>query len=329
MSADNDGFGRFAGRYVCRRPNGDVKVVDLLEGGGIGEGADNLVRRWIVTSTGGRMRLAVMSSTGETTFVAFQENETQWSGEVFRAGGGSISVELIAQSSSSTSEPSLIVGIPTLLRYDLLEQCINTVLSGSLVPTAIYVVDNGGRWTGHASPLVHVIRPTSNLGVARSWNVLRRICPSEELVLLNDDALVGEDTLRRMSDCTAGCVFSGPASENKLVFNSCGFACVLIRRWAYRLVGDFDEEFWPAYHEDMDYWYRLNLAGVSVGVAGDRGVRHIGSQTKAAMDADGKRMINEHWKKGLSYYCSKWGGPPLSEVYMNPFNATRVVIGRS
>ena len=207
------------------------------------------------------------------------------------------------------------VAIPTLNRYDLLSGCIDSVFQGSAVPDAIYVIDNGGQWTGHLSPLVRVIRPPRNLGVAGSWNLAARLCHPYPLILLNDDIEIGEKTLERLLSHSADIPFADMAT---------GFTAFLWRPEIRKRLGDFDDRFWPAYFEDNDYAWRAKLAGVTISAPEDAGLRKkLVSQTIAAMNDGERAEFRAAWRAAQAYYVEKWGGIPLSERYTRPFNSSR------
>jgi GT2 family glycosyltransferase len=210
------------------------------------------------------------------------------------------------------------VGIPTLNRYDLLAKCINAILAGDSLPQLIYVIDNGGKWEGHPSPLVRNMKSPKNFGVAASWNLLTRLTSPLPCVILNDDVEVGPTLLRTMVDGLADHYFLTADTGNAAF---CGFVC---RSNVYNTVGPFDEMFWPAYHEDADYHWRMKLAGfpilhqplpVEVGLKSQ-----LISQTKAAMTPAEKDDLERHWRDGRTYYVRKWGGPPGEEQFKVPFN---------
>ena len=94
-----------------------------------------------------------------------------------------------------------------------------------------------------------------------------------------------------------------------------GWHLIAFHRRVFETVGRFDENFWPAYYEDIDFgrrmwlgfaqqqWPRIHcdvsLAGFSHGV-----------------DLGGAVIDND---KLAAYYAEKWGGPKGEETYHRPF----------
>ena len=78
----------------------------------------------------------------------------------------------------------MILGVPTLNRYDLLGRLIASAEAGNCKPSAYFIVDNGGHFHGEASKMpgvaaaiergapIEVLAPDKNLGVAASWNAM-------------------------------------------------------------------------------------------------------------------------------------------------------------
>jgi hypothetical protein len=201
-----------------------------------------------------------------------------------------------------------ILAIPTLSRYDLLHACLESILRGDVLPREICIVDNGGRFEPdhrHPDCPIRVIRPGRNLGVAGSWNLIHRLSAPADVIYCNDDIELGHDVLRALVESPA--VFaSAIADENT-------WSCFLQREPVWGAVGDYDDGFWPAYFEDMDYRRRMRLAGIEAVVLEDHaGVLHRRSSTGgAAFDRFG-------WNQ--ERYHRKWGGPPGDERFDRPWD---------
>lgn len=96
-----------------------------------------------------------------------------------------------------------------------------------------------------------------------------------------------------------------------------GWHLVAISRRTIETVGRFDENFWPAYYEDIDYGRRMWLAfnqeqwprvHVDVSIAG---VSH-------GVDLGGAVIDNELLQ---TYYRRKWGGDKGEETLTAPFGS--------
>ncbi len=97
------------------------------------------------------------------------------------------------------------------------------------------------------------------------------------------------------------------------------FSCFLISRachWKYA----FDENFVPAFCEDLDYHRRLMLAGdghkiFSVNVP----YLHYASQTLKTSTPEARAAIERRIGQSRAYYERKWGGPVNAEIFWAPF----------
>ena len=211
------------------------------------------------------------------------------------------------------AEPNFYFGVLTYLRFDLLELAIEAVLRSSILPTKIYVLDNsGGKWQGHPSRRIEIIRAPYNLGYARGCNVLLNLTQPSPMIIGADDIEVGPDLFEKMLACPAPIVFGNGAEA---------FSVHLIRAEAWNKIGPFDGEFYPAYHEDNDYAMRARLAGVATDCPRSSGyVNHGPSATKAAMSDGERNALNGWFGKGRARYIAKWGGVPHLETFTKPFN---------
>lgn len=202
------------------------------------------------------------------------------------------------------------VGIPTLNRYDLLERCLVACHSSSVKPERIVIVDNGGELQAGRD----IIKPVRNIGVAASWNMIHRMVQPLDLIILNDDIEPGHNMFERMLTSPELFVTANEAHM---------FEAFLIRQPVWDAVGEFDETFYPAYHEDNDYAKRLTLANVDIGAPQSDGFTENGpSATKARFTQEQLNDFNAQFNAGRQYYVRKWGGPPHHETFTSPFNGT-------
>jgi len=113
-----------------------------------------------------------------------------------------------------------------------------------------------------------------------------------------------------------------------------GFAAAILNKSAFEEVGYFDENIFPAYLEDCDYFYRVWLTRKLGQVKGDRisdkdsplvecllsgKTHHEGS---CVIYSD-KKLYEENSRthgQNNRYYVSKWGGLNDNEVYEKPFD---------
>lgn len=209
----------------------------------------------------------------------------------------------------------MILGVPTLCCYDRLDALLRSAEAGAVRPSGYIVVDNGGKAIEkhETAELVlpentRVVMPRRNLGVAASWNLIMRIVGGP-VAISNDDIELDVETFGNLAR---------GVSEARLV-TSLGFALFAITPECVEKVGWFDERFYPAYYEDVDYHYRVVRSGIrSIGVPPPRA--HAGSSTIREMPSWQRSEIDAGYMKNEAYFRRKWGGPPGQEVYTEPFD---------
>lgn len=160
------------------------------------------------------------------------------------------------------------VGIPTLSKYDLLQEAVDSINRSSLKPNVIFIQDNGRKCPEIKSEIkTYIIESPYNLGVAASWNKLWDLAGDNPIIIMNDDLQVDVDSLKCLIDCPH--------------LMSCGYRYGLFKLTPSMkdLVGYFDERFWPMYWEDVDYAIRIDRAKVTVGVPLIGEIKHGGSKT--------------------------------------------------
>ena len=99
------------------------------------------------------------------------------------------------------------------------------------------------------------------------------------------------------------------------------FSAFAVDRDCWDKIGEFDEIFAPAYFEDNDYHYRMNLAELPAIVYPPAMFFHFASRTNAEAAEDGKPIIsNGMFENNRASYVKKWGGLPGKETFKTPFN---------
>ena len=150
-----------------------------------------------------------------------------------------------------------------------------------------------------------------NYGVARSWNLLCKfgfnMC--NNVLLVNDDIYLGygeEKVYKAISENKSGLM----QSEHL-------WSVVLINKDLYKTIGEFDEQFYPAYCEDSDYMYRMKLLGMTHDInpiLNPKIVRHGMTREMAP------EQIDESLRMNRLRYIRKWGGLPLIETFTTAYN---------
>ena len=106
-------------------------------------------------------------------------------------------------------------------------------------------------------------------------------------------------------------------------YNDIDTSCFLIDKRLFELVGEFDEQFEPAYHEDKDMLYRIKLAGLGVRTSPSVRFYHLDRITfKGAFMNKDLAFLDEnriYLDQSGGYYVRKWGGIPGEEKYKVPF----------
>lgn len=201
-----------------------------------------------------------------------------------------------------------VLGIPILNRPNLLNALIDTidVEIGQLI-----IIDNGGV----VGPFVRgdVITMPHNIGVAASWNLIIKSTPLAKWWLItNSDIEFGHGALETLANTVE--------PNRPAIYQMLGFAAFAITPSAVERVGFFDENFHPAYCEDIDYARRATLAGVPI-VDVPSELRHVGSATIYG-DQHYMRLNGNSYPSNVAYYERKWGGTMHGgEQFSVPFNA--------
>lgn len=99
------------------------------------------------------------------------------------------------------------------------------------------------------------------------------------------------------------------------------FSCFLISRACHARF-PFDENFTPAFCEDLDYHRRLLLAGEGARIFSvNLPYLHYGSATIRSVEAPARMKIERAIERGSrAYYRRKWGGDVNTECYTVPFD---------
>jgi len=319
-------FPNIPGKYTYRRVGYDERAMELLADGTIGQGSADCEKKWRIDQTPiGKVVTIHGIHGGPTCHLTASDDGVlrgRWLNwekmpiELIPVAGAVVAVGHPSDSLPDWGE-EFYVGIPTLFRHDLLHKCIESILAGTALPRAIYIIDNTDKtrsptWIPHPSKRIRVVRPNANLGVARSWNILHSLTQPSPLIITNDDVEIGRNLFERMLEVPHPWV-SADASQMCCVF--------LLRNQLWKEIGPFDEEFWPAYHEDNDYGYRMKLRGYLPECPPSDGYKDNGpSATKESFNSGELSHFHDCFNACRGYYIRKWGGTPHMETFEKPFN---------
>lgn len=192
--------------------------------------------------------------------------------------------------------------------------CVETMAPGLV--EHLHVIDNAGL---------------RNLGVAASWNVGARAMyavEAEWLVIVSAGMRFGSpgglDFIAALERATGGewAIEAGACPTDPTY--GFGWHLIAFPRRTFDRVGLFDENFWPAYFEDLDYGHRIRCAsGWELG--NDPMWPKVEVDATLASFAHGIHLagIESDPTALIRYYSRKWGiapGAPDSEVfYTSPF----------
>lgn len=219
----------------------------------------------------------------------------------------------------------VVLGVPCVRRLDLLQELYRSAALGSRPPDLFTIVDNGAdvrkvfNVEAHASIPFSVFNyeKRTNLGVSASWNLLFNFYDDGDtlIIISNDDVRLHENTIAEMvhEAVTTDAEFIFPKTVTHTTF--CVF---LLKHAAWRRVGPFDEGFWPAYYEDVDYWHRMRHAGVKMREIDTTCYDHVLNGYLKAMTPEENKIFHGYMQANYRRYVRKWGGAPGSETRKTP-----------
>lgn len=166
-----------------------------------------------------------------------------------------------------------------------------------------------------------------NIGVSKSWNYgIQDLRWCDYIFVINDDVILQPETLNLMIDAYRehDMHILNPRNTrddepSEGLAEHCDFSCFMLTYEVFKKIGTFDENFFPAYFEDNDYYYRAKLLGLKVGTAKWIPFFHSGSITQF-MDQKNPVVPGQLFEANRAYYISKWGGEPGHEVFLTPYN---------
>ena len=209
----------------------------------------------------------------------------------------------------NTNKPTLCIGIPTINRRDLLEEAL-AVYEQTFKNRHIFVVDNGEQGFANKPPYLHFWSNGTNNGVSASWNkIIERQAKLgyTHVLMLNDDVII-----HKKAQELEQWIYENPAD----FYTGHGYFSFIIPISTYLSVGKFDENFYPAYYEDNDYTYRLQLAGKSK-IDTDM---LLPETLRTSKSGEKDKSLYDKVFECRRYYEQKWGGPPSEEKYTTPHN---------
>ena len=244
-------------------------------------------------------------------------------------------------------ESKLAIIIPVLNCLDYTRQMISTISTQK--PYKLILLDNGStdgtkKYFDSLAKVenIKVVHFKENIGVCPAWNfgisLAIRKFNSRYFFIPNNDILLHprciDLLLEAIKSPKASLVSATDVSgrvcapldvlglrvptETNLI-EAPDFSCFITKKETIERVGYFDEKFYPAYFEDNDYHYRINLAGLKAVKTNRALYFHYGSRSIKNNDQI-KTTADYGYTINRDYYYRKWGGLPGAEMYEVPFN---------
>jgi GT2 family glycosyltransferase len=180
----------------------------------------------------------------------------------------------------------------------------------------------------------HIYSYGNNRGVARSWNEGLYLAytkyGADVAFIANDDAVCSHDDLMKLTTVALNSpnafMVSGHGHDVRGEWDGdMSFSMGAVTRKAIETIGYFDQNFFPMYFEDTDWYRRAYLATGGMDwkvVVPDTHIIHQGSKSihtvPGLMEQHHQTFVANH-----DYYTRKWGGEPKSERFYLPFDESR------
>lgn len=175
----------------------------------------------------------------------------------------------------------------------------------------VIVLDNSEDGSAPAPPGSIHLPFHHNIGVSAAWNMAIKVTPKAPWwCIVNSDITFGKGDLARL----AATVEEGSGA----LYFMLGMAAFAITRHTLFSVGFFDENFHPAYDDDLDFVRRAVIVGTPVIEVGFSGT-HVGSAVIYA-DPVLRNLNGRTHPANDRYYERKWGGYKQGgECFETPF----------
>jgi hypothetical protein len=212
---------------------------------------------------------------------------------------------------------TVTIAIPVLNNYIGLKEEIESIKAGSVLPDRICILDNGRKFPqdDFRGEPIDLVTPDRQISLSAAWNYFIDNIP-EIRIIINDDLIFNSDTLQKFLEGMNPEALSFPYGIPRLN----AFSFFSIPDSIVRIVGKFDEEFYPAYFEDNSYDYRMNLLGFYVYGVSECSVIHKGSQTLGNYTTEQMRDHHKQFEENRKLYIRMWGGLPGHETFTRRYN---------
>lgn len=213
------------------------------------------------------------------------------------------------------------LGIPLYDKSYMVDILIDSINQSLLKPKIVIFIVNGKDYISEKVSECKfeyiIIKNISNIGVSSSWNKICKISyeeyKCEDVILMNEDVVVDKYLFYNLINSNGKLTFINVECTNNNVYFErdtvltdkiyhAGYSCFKINNFLYYTVGEFDENFFPAYYEDSDYERRVDINQLnhlkSTIVAN---LKH-GDACKELFLLEGRKLINRSSTELFSYY---------------------------
>lgn len=215
----------------------------------------------------------------------------------------------------------LLVVLPALVP-ETTDACVASILrpdsSFGIPPADVLIVDNSRdgfaeKYQADGFRYWRQPEPPYQLGVARSWNVGARAMLEEDrdyLVLLSASMEFGP-----LLHCSFRWQVEQFWGAKVVEADGHSWHLIALHRSCFERVGLFDECFYPAYVEAIDWCYRLRMVGW------EQGWVRVWVNALSRGVAAHNHLVACPAGPLLDYYAAKWGGPKGEETWVQPFGS--------
>lgn len=215
------------------------------------------------------------------------------------------------------------IGIPTLCRLDLLYPALMYYVN-DYKGVPIHILDNGKQNIASLPSIasnknIHIHESEKNIGVAASWNfLLREIYKKHDYALILNDDIYLDKPIETIWLLLAHFEEYRGMRNQYLSFMTAhkDFSAFLMPKQVFESVGYFDEKFFPAYFEDIDYIQRCKMNNVFH----MRSLQLQPSVHKNTSSIPSIKNIEKYHKANQKYWNEKWNGLDAEIVKDNAFN---------
>lgn len=256
----------------------------------------------------------------ESDFQQFINFDDQFKYYGFEVNDGSKDLYFwgIKKSEVTIDFPIPVIGVPIVNGFHWMKRLVDSV---DYPVNELVILNNNGRGElteqlDNLAKIEHeyikkitVCHLPSNIGCSGAWNmIIKCYMNAPYWIISNNDIEFSpgllKDMVQKNEDLDVGMVYGNGQAQWDLF---------LINDWVVQKCGLFDENLYPAYVEDVDYYIRLILSNIKTThsnisyLHGEKDYATTGSQTwRLDPSLQGKlahsRILNENW-----YIYYKWG----------------------